>query len=120
MSIPTTASPKSQPPHDLAPPSGHAPPDRTVPPTVHPTRGKRGDDPADPGRVSYGCMRQFHTAAANPHTRPTGHLPAEKFIKNQFNLEAARGNFETDQFTPNTPAGPQTMRNYIAKFPGKK
>ena len=47
-------------------------------------------------------------------------MAAENFIKDHFKPEAAKGNFETDQFTANTPAGPQTMRNYIVRFPGKK
>ncbi len=45
-----------------------------------------------------------------------GHVCAEAFLKKQF----AHDNLEVDQFTASTPAGPQQMRNYIVRFPGKK
>jgi glutaminyl-peptide cyclotransferase len=45
-----------------------------------------------------------------------GHAKAEAFLKKQF----AKDNLEVDTFTSNTPAGPQEMRNFIVRFPGKK
>ena len=49
-----------------------------------------------------------------------GHAAAERFIRNHFAPEAARGNFDDDTFVTNTPAGPQTMHNLLVKFPGKR
>ena len=72
------------------------------------------------GQAIFNLTQQFLSVAPKRYNGSPGHLAAENFIKQHFKLEAARGDFETDQFTANTPAGPQTMRNYIAKFPGKK
>jgi Zn-dependent M28 family amino/carboxypeptidase len=72
------------------------------------------------GQAIYALTQQFLTVAPKRFNGSPGHLAAENFIKDHFKLEAAKGNFETDQFTANTPAGPQTMRNYIVKYPGKK
>ena len=49
-----------------------------------------------------------------------GHAAAESFIKSHFQPEAAKGNFVADEFYARTPIGMVTMRNLIAKFPGKK
>jgi Zn-dependent M28 family amino/carboxypeptidase len=49
-----------------------------------------------------------------------GHAAAESFIKGHFQPEVAKGNFVTDEFYARTPIGMVTMRNFIAKFPGKK
>jgi Zn-dependent M28 family amino/carboxypeptidase len=76
--------------------------------------------PTVSGQAVYTLTQQFLAVAPRRFNGSPGHLAAETFIKDHFKLEAAHGNFETDQFTANTPAGPQTMRNYIAKFPGKK
>jgi glutaminyl-peptide cyclotransferase len=85
-----------------------------------PAPAQKSAAPAVSGQATYALTQQFLTVAPKRFNGSPGHLAAENFIKNQFKLEAAHGNFETDQFTANTPAGPQTMRNYIAKFPGKK
>jgi len=45
-----------------------------------------------------------------------GHLNAEAFLRNQF----LHDQLEEDTFTSNTPIGPVAMRNFIARFPGKK
>jgi glutaminyl-peptide cyclotransferase len=45
-----------------------------------------------------------------------GHLNAEAFLRNQFQHDQ----LEEDTFTANTPIGPVAMRNFIARFPGKK
>jgi Zn-dependent M28 family amino/carboxypeptidase len=72
------------------------------------------------GQSIYALTQQLLAVAPKRFNGSPGHLAAETFIKDHFKPEAAKGNFETDQFTANTPAGQQTMRNYIARFPGKK
>ncbi|HEV2647497.1 MAG TPA: M28 family peptidase [Acidobacteriaceae bacterium] len=72
------------------------------------------------GQNVYTLTQQFLAVAPKRFNGSSGHLAAEEFIKAHFKPEIAKGNFETDQFTANTPVGPQTMRNYIAKFPGRK
>lgn len=72
------------------------------------------------GQAIYTLTAQFLQAAPKRFNGSPGHLAAENFIKDHFKPEAAKGNLETDQFTANTPAGPQTFRNYIVKYPGKK
>jgi glutaminyl-peptide cyclotransferase len=76
--------------------------------------------PAVSGQAIYSLTQQLLAVAPKRFNGSPGHLAAEEFIKSHFKPEAAKSNFETDQFTANTPAGPQTLRNYIAKFPGKK
>jgi Zn-dependent M28 family amino/carboxypeptidase len=72
------------------------------------------------GQSIFALTQQLLAAAPKRYNGSPGHLAAENFIKDHFKPEAAKGNFETDQFTANTPAGPQTMRNFIVRFPGKK
>jgi len=72
------------------------------------------------GQAIYTLTQQFLTVAPKRFNGSPGHLAAEQFIKDQFKPEAAKGNFETDAFTASTPAGPQSMRNYIVRYPGKK
>jgi glutaminyl-peptide cyclotransferase len=72
------------------------------------------------GQAIYTLTQQLLVVAPRRFNGSPGHLAAENFIKAHFKPEAAKGDFETDQFTANTPVGPQTMRNYIVKFPGKK
>ncbi|HEX9199882.1 MAG TPA: M28 family peptidase [Acidobacteriaceae bacterium] len=76
--------------------------------------------PAVSGQAVYKLTQQLLDVAPKRFYGSPGHLAAETFIKDHFKPEAAKGNFETDQFTANTPAGPQTLRNYIVRFPGKK
>ena len=45
-----------------------------------------------------------------------GHVKAEEFLRSHFK----RDQLEEDAFTGNTPIGPVPMRNFIARFPGKK
>jgi Zn-dependent M28 family amino/carboxypeptidase len=71
------------------------------------------------GQSIYALTQQFLAAAPKRYNGSPGHLAAENFIKDHFKPESAKGNFETDQFTANTPVGPQIMRNYIVRFPGK-
>jgi glutaminyl-peptide cyclotransferase len=72
------------------------------------------------GQAIYSLTQQLLAVAPTRFNGSPGHLAAENFIKEHFKPEAAKGNFETDQFTANTPVGPQVMRNYIVRYPGKK
>ena len=72
------------------------------------------------GQAAYRLTEQLLQAAPKRFNGSPGHLKAEEFIQQHFAPEAAKGNFETDTFTASTPAGMQTMHNFIAKFPGKK
>jgi Zn-dependent M28 family amino/carboxypeptidase len=76
--------------------------------------------PAVTGQSIYALTQQLLAVAPKRYNGSPGHLAAETFIKDHFKPEAAKGNFETDQFTANTPAGQQVMRNYIVRYPGKK
>ena len=72
------------------------------------------------GQTAYNLTAQLLQVAPKRFNGSPGHLKAEEFIKQHFAPEAAKGNLETDTFTASTPAGFQTMRNYIVKYPGKK
>jgi Zn-dependent M28 family amino/carboxypeptidase len=72
------------------------------------------------GQSIYALTQQFLAVAPKRFYGSPGHLAAENFIKSHFKPEAAKGNVETDEFTAQTPAGPQTLRNYIVRFPGKR
>jgi len=72
------------------------------------------------GQAAYTLTAQLLQVAPRRFNGSPGHLRAEEFIKQHFAPEAAKGNLETDTFTASTPAGFQTMRNYIVKYPGKK
>ncbi len=77
-------------------------------------------DGAVSGQAIYNLTAQLLAVAPRRFNGSPGHLAAERFIKDHFKPEAAKGDFETDQFTANTPVGPQTMRNFIVKYPGKR
>jgi Zn-dependent M28 family amino/carboxypeptidase len=72
------------------------------------------------GQTAYNLTAQLLQVAPKRFNGSPGHLKAEEFIKQHFVAEAAKGDLETDTFTASTPAGFQTMRNYIVKYPGKK
>ncbi len=72
------------------------------------------------GQTAYNLTAQLLQVAPKRFNGSPGHLKAEEFIKQHFAPEAARGNLETDTFTASTPAGFQTMHNFIVKYPGKK
>jgi Zn-dependent M28 family amino/carboxypeptidase len=72
------------------------------------------------GQAAYDLTKQLLAVAPKRFNGSPGHLKAEEFIKSHFKEEAAKGNFETDSFTASTPAGLQSMTNYIVKYPGKK
>jgi len=72
------------------------------------------------GQTVYTLTQQLLAVAPKRYNGSPGHAAAEKFIADHFKPEAAKGNFEKDEFTVNTPAGPQTMRNFIVRYPGKR
>ena len=72
------------------------------------------------GQAAYNLTQQFLAAAPHRWIGSPDHLKAEEFIKSHFAPEIAKGNFETDSFSANTPVGRLDMRNYIVRFPGKK
>src|SRR5437899_11836675 len=65
------------------------------------------------GQAAYNLTAQLLQVAPKRFNGSPGHLKAEEFIKQHFTAEAVKGNLETDTFTASTPAGFQTMRNYI-------
>lgn len=72
------------------------------------------------GEAAYELTRQFVTTAPHRWSGSPDHAKAEEFIRSHFAPEAAKGNFEVDSFNASTPAGLLPMKNFIAKFPGKK
>lgn len=64
--------------------------------------------------------QQYVNVAPKRYIGSPGHAAAEKFIRDHFQPEAAKGNFVTDEFYARTPIGMVTMRNFIVKYPGKK
>jgi Zn-dependent M28 family amino/carboxypeptidase len=72
------------------------------------------------GQAVYALTQQLLAVAPKRFNGSPGHLAAENFIKDHFKVEAAKGNFETDEFSARTPAGMQMMRNFIVKYPGKR
>jgi len=79
---------------------------------------------ASPHRISGAevlrLTQEYVNVAPKRYVGSPGHAAAENFIKAHFQPEAAKGNFVTDEFYARTPNGMVTMRNLIAKFPGKK
>ena len=61
--------------------------------------------------------RQYLAAAPHRALGTPGHAAAEKFIREHFGPEAAKGNFVADSFSAHTPAGQLPMTNFIVKFP---
>ena len=68
------------------------------------------------GTAVYGLTRELLAIAPKRFNGSPGHAKAEQFIQEHFAPEKAKGNFEQDSFTARTPAGMQSMNNYIAKF----
>lgn len=82
--------------------------------------GLHAQTPRFNGQAAYTLTQQLLQVAPKRFNGSPGHLKAEEFIKQHFASETAKGQVETDTFTTNTPAGLQTMRNYIVRYPGKK
>ncbi len=72
------------------------------------------------GQVIYNLTQQYVNVAPHRYVGSADHAHAEEFIKSKFAPEIAKGNFETDTFSPSTPIGLVAMHNYIVRYPGKK
>jgi Zn-dependent M28 family amino/carboxypeptidase len=72
------------------------------------------------GKEVLRLTQEFVNLAPKRYLGSPGHAAAEKFIRDHFQPEIAKGNFVTDSFYARTPAGQFGMDNLIAKFPGKK
>ncbi len=72
------------------------------------------------GQAIYNLTEQYVTTAPHRWVGSPDHLKAEAFIKSHFAPEVAKGTFEVDSFSANTPVGLLAMRNYIVRYPGKK
>jgi glutaminyl-peptide cyclotransferase len=72
------------------------------------------------GQAAYRLTKELLDVAPKRFNGSPGHAKAEEFLKHHFAPEAAKGDFIADTFTATTPAGLQTMTNYIVKYPGKK
>lgn len=64
--------------------------------------------------------QEYIAVAPKRYVNSAGHAAAEKFIRDHFQPEAAKGNFVTDDFYAKTPIGMVGMRNFVVKYPGKK
>ena len=85
-----------------------------------PTRAQKATTAQFSGQAAYTLTKQLLDIAPKRFNGSPGHAKAEEFLKQHFAPEAAKGNFIADTFTATTPAGLQTMTNYIVKYPGKK
>jgi len=72
------------------------------------------------GQSAYNLARDYIAIAPHRWIGSPDHAKAEEFIKSHFKEEAAKGDFETDEFAATTPVGRLTMRNFIVRYPGKK
>lgn len=72
------------------------------------------------GPATLALTREFLAVAPKRFNGSPGHAAAENFIKTHFAPEDRDHRLEVDSFTASTPAGLQSMRNLIVKFPGKK
>ncbi len=69
------------------------------------------------GAAVLKLTQDYVNAAPRRYITSPGHAAAEAFIRDHFKPEAAHGNLVTDTFIARTPIGPQSMTNYIVKFP---
>ena len=72
------------------------------------------------GAATYQLTKELLGVAPKRFNGSPGHLAAETFIKSHFEPEAKDNRFYADTFTASTPAGLQTMHNFIVRYPGKK
>lgn len=73
-----------------------------------------------PGGATLTVTKELLAAAPKRFYGSPGHTAAETFIKSHFAPEEKDHRLEVDSFTATTPAGLQSLRNIIVKFPGKK
>lgn len=72
------------------------------------------------GAATLTLTKEFLAAAPKRFNGSPGHIAAENFIKAHFAAEEKDHRYEVDSFSASTPAGQQSMRNIIVKYPGKK
>ena len=86
---------------------------------AHAAKGQASAHPISGAEVLR-LTQQYIDVAPKRYVGSAGHAAAEKFIRDHFQPEAAKGNFVTDEFYARTPIGMVTMRNFVVKYPGKK
>ena len=69
------------------------------------------------GAATYALTKELLAVAPKRFNGSPGHLAAENFIKSHFAPEEKDHRLEVDSFSASTPAGQQSMRNIIVKFP---
>lgn len=69
------------------------------------------------GQHILDLTQQYVNAAPKRFVGSPGHAAAEKFIRDRFAPEAAKGNFVDDSFSARTPIGFVTMHNLLVKYP---
>src|ERR1700722_6475056 len=76
------------------------------------------------GAATYALTKEFLAAAPKRFYGSPGHPAPEKFIESPFAAEQKDHRPDIDEFSANPPAGLQTLRNIIVKYPpagpGKK
>ncbi|MBS1813735.1 MAG: M28 family peptidase [Acidobacteria bacterium] len=72
------------------------------------------------GQRAYTFTKQFVEGSGPRWLGSPGHTKAENILRKHFAPEKAKGHFGEDAFTVNTSLGTFVMRNFIAKYPGKK
>jgi len=72
------------------------------------------------GAAVLRLTQEYVDVAPKRYEGSPGHAAGEKFIRDHFQPEIAKGNFVTDSFYAKTPVGQLGMDNLIVKFPGKK
>ena len=72
------------------------------------------------GAATYALTKELLAIAPKRFYGSPGHKAAENFIESHFAPEQKDNRLTVDEFTASTPAGLQTLRNIIVKFPGKK
>ena len=70
-----------------------------------------------PGATTYNLTKELLAVAPKRFYGSPGHAAAEKFITSHFAPEEKDHRLEIDSFTASTPAGLQSLRNIIVKFP---
>jgi len=69
------------------------------------------------GAATYALTKQLLAVAPKRFYGSPGHAAAEAFIRDHFAAEDKDHRLEIDSFSASTPAGQQSLRNIIVKFP---
>jgi glutaminyl-peptide cyclotransferase len=108
-------SPEARAAGSSAPPGNGSPPAAASAVSTSPSSPETGPAAHFNGDAAMQYVRQV--VAFGP--RPAGsaaHQKLENFLRSQLKADS----LEEDAFTASTPLGPQAMRNFIAKFPGRR